>query len=555
MEAVKSVVKGFCMERNYPFYSRQADPIRFEVACPYTKKPRRKPGPPAATGGEVDPLVVQDEEVVDEAPAPAAVCSFVISARVHKSKNDQAVIIKRNFNHSCGCMLWAEVSANPVASEWIGTQAGDLLQDVPTARPVHLQNHLRRRLGTAAKYKTVHKAKRKQQRSLLASEIQSFQLVAPFFNKLKERMPGSIAVLERDCDNCLKRTFVMLRPLVEGFQHCLPLLSLDACHLRNTFKGVLMAATMMDAERGTQLLAWGTAPIENSVHWDWFCYHLRKGLSSWHNEDQQARSCAVGRHIYTETPMRRVTFISDREKGILKALKEQFPRCSHQFCIFHIEKNIKKTYGLKEQTKNQILQACKAVQPSVFNKAMDAINDLDPRVYEYLTKIPAENWAASFCGVRKWGVITSNNSEQMNAWMDDVRDGSHTSLHANLVAKVMKRQSDRREMNSNVLGKFPEGTKTLLVETMNAGRQLHVYPGSETKFLVNKTGDTSVCNGREVDLSNLRKPACSCMTYTQTGLPCRHMAAALSYMGGRRAGGNAWAWGNWLMITTRQKPY
>ncbi len=49
-----------------------------------------------------------------------------------------------------------------------------------------------------------------------------------------------------------------------------------------------MSATMMDGERRTQLLAWGTtAPIENHEHWNWFGYQLRQGLARGYEEQKQ----------------------------------------------------------------------------------------------------------------------------------------------------------------------------------------------------------------------------------------------------------------------------
>ena len=37
MEDVKTVIKGFCQERNIPFYSEHSEKKRFEVRCPHTK--------------------------------------------------------------------------------------------------------------------------------------------------------------------------------------------------------------------------------------------------------------------------------------------------------------------------------------------------------------------------------------------------------------------------------------------------------------------------------------------------------------------------------------
>jgi hypothetical protein len=70
------------------------------------------------------------------------------------------------------------------------------------------------------------------------------------------KMPGTVALMNRDVECHLLRTFVLLKPMVlTAFQSCSPVLSLDAsCHMMNSFKGVLMSATMIDGERQTQEL-------------------------------------------------------------------------------------------------------------------------------------------------------------------------------------------------------------------------------------------------------------------------------------------------------------
>jgi hypothetical protein len=109
--------------------------------------------------------------------------------------------------------------------------------------------------------------------------------------------------------------------------------------------------------------------------------------------------------------------------------------------------------------------------------------------------------------------------------MKDVRDKSHTTLHATLVAKCMARQCERREMYEDL--KLQAGTDTskvgrkthkLLFETLEAGQKQHVLPGSDKYLFI-------VDESWEVNLS-LNEAFCGCRQYIDTGLPCRHVAAA-----------------------------
>ena len=76
----------------------------------------------------------------------------------------------------------------------------------------------------------------------------------------------------------------------------------------------------------------------------------------------------------------------------------------------------------------------------------------------------------------------------MNKWMKEVRDQSGVYLHAQLVAKVMQRQSDRRRLLDTVKTEFPEETNEKLLETMRRGRNLKVSDGGPNIFLVTIQG-------------------------------------------------------------------
>ena len=550
MKAIKTVIKSFCLERNYPFYAEQSDRKRYLVRCPETKSKRKQKKknqgsasqPSRGEEGEDTDEVMEETtaaEVFEEEATQPFKCSFFISARLQGSFDDDVVVVAREFNHSCGCMLRAASSNNRVSSAWVGTESRDILYDVPTAKVRNLQRSMKRRLGTNAKYSVVHKAQSMEKKKRIADEVLSFQYVEPYFRKLVEVMPDSIAVLERDSRNHLVRTFVMLEPLVRSFRHHLPLLTVDACHLTSSFKGVLMAATMMDAEHGTQLLAWGTSPTENANHWGWFFSLLRRGLLRDYSRQDRETMAANGGQVSSSSHRRRLTFFSDREKGIIQSLKEKFPESSHQYCMVHIEKNIKCQMGLTNEVRELMLDASRTPIEAVFDENMEEILSLSPQVHAYLSKIDPCSWTTSHCPTRRYGVMTSNNSEQMNSWILELRDGSQAKVHAMLVAKAMRRQCERREELKLVTTDFPDRTYGVLKDVNAAGRNLHVWASSETQFLVtlHQSGENDIASGREVCLRTLSNPECTCMVHKSTGMPCRHMAAALQHLSSRRAGG------------------
>jgi hypothetical protein len=189
-------------------------------------------------------------------------CDFIVTARLQKNSG-LVKVIKCNLMHSCGITL--EASTFRPSGDWVCRQVNDLMRDVPHATPAVIWNHINRRFGVTPSYQMAWSAGYRTRKSLSTDEEMSFQLIGPFFNKLRCIMNGTIAVMERDTEKRLLRTFVMLSPLMEALLYCKPILSFDACALKGKYKGVLMAATMIDGAGQILPLAWGTAQMSGSL--------------------------------------------------------------------------------------------------------------------------------------------------------------------------------------------------------------------------------------------------------------------------------------------------
>ena len=489
---LKDTIKFLAVQHAFPFTVKQTNAQRYEVGCDEGKENNTK-------------------------------CAFHIKARCQQKLEGKFSIIKSDIVHSCGCMFTSKRYKNrSLGARFVLQQAEGLLADCPKATPRDIISHVKRTTGVTMHYRTAHRGKRLCIDESNCNEVMSFQYIQPYFEKIEAKMPGSVAVMERDEDDKLLRTFVMLKPIMDSFKYGMPVITVDACHLRNQFKGCLMAVTIVDGLKQTQLLAWGTCPVENGEHWEWF---LRLFKDNMPQEDIGYGPVEAG------ASRRVITIISDREKGIAKALNQFFPTSFHVFCYFHIEKNVKTINpGLKEETRMLMLEACKSKRVSTFDRIMDKLRLESPGVYNYLISIPLDKWVTAFSPPnRKWGINTSNASESMNKWMNEERNLSHLHLHAALVSKVMDRQNTRRKLHkkyvkSSPTALFPKKTQELLLNLMARGARLKVTSADDgNKFLVRRKW--------EVNLDR-KSPSCSCNEYLHTGLPCKHIAAALCSMDG-----------------------
>ena len=309
----RQAIKTCCAVASLPFGVKYASNVVYCLCCPKTikSKKKRKPTQRAkqvqeeadaneeeedAEEEEDEDQEGNDEDNEEDYDGVPETCDFIVTARFQK-KTGCIKVIQCHLDHSCGIMLEGATSGATLQGQWVTGHVNALLNDVPDASPAALRSHMVRRFGVTPSYHMAWRAAWAIRKSLNSDEVIAFQLVQPLFSKLEQVMPGTVAVLERDLECRLLRTFVMLAPLMDALLHCKPILSFDACALKGTYKGILMAATMMDGAGQILPLAWGTAQIENGENWMWFAEKLRHGLPTRQQEIA-------------------FTVFSDREKGI-----------------------------------------------------------------------------------------------------------------------------------------------------------------------------------------------------------------------------------------------
>jgi hypothetical protein len=241
-------------------------------------------------------------------------------------------------------------------------------------------------------------------------------------------------------------------------------------------------------------LAWGTALIENAANWNWFARNLKEALGT-----------------MADVPF---TVFSDREKGIETALESHFPRSHHNYCFKHIEKNIITRFRYRSEL---LWEAAKTLDKNRFQEIMSRLQEQHLQVHDYLVNIPFDRWSTAHASCPKWGHVTSNASESLNSWMNDIRDESFIGIHVGLIRKTTRIFHERRIHYRNVVTFYPPEIVSRLDATLSSGRMAIVIPSSERLFTV---------ENRVVDLDSL---SCSCGLPAQLQMPCKHMAAAVQF--------------------------
>ncbi|XP_042009287.1 uncharacterized protein LOC121757892 [Salvia splendens] len=103
------------------------------------------------------------------------------------------------------------------------------------------------------------------------------------------------------------RIYICLGPLKIGWKRfCRPIIFLDACFLRGSYKGHILIAIGIDQNNSWWPIAWSVGETESYEQWKWFLDHL--------DEDLQ---------LSENWP--RYVFMSDQQKGLSKIIAEKYP--------------------------------------------------------------------------------------------------------------------------------------------------------------------------------------------------------------------------------------
>ena len=175
---------------------------------------------------------------------------------------------------------------------------------------------------------------------------------------------------------------------------------LDAVHIKARYGGVLLVLTVLDGDGHVFPVAIGIAEGENKETWGWFVALVKTALRI----DDGGRGIVV---------------LSDREKGIDNAVTNLLPGASHSFCTYHIQKNVKALF--KSSLNGLVFETAKAWTEEEFAATIEKMKEMNTAAGNNIANIDPTKWARSWFPAQRMGHVTSNMSESMNWWLEDVR--------------------------------------------------------------------------------------------------------------------------------------
>ncbi|KAL0367435.1 UNVERIFIED_CONTAM: hypothetical protein Sradi_3633600 [Sesamum radiatum] len=279
---------------------------------------------------------------------------------------------------------------------------------------------------------------------------------------------------------------------------CNPFIGFDGCHLKGPFGGVLLAAIGLDGNKGLFPIAFAIAETECKESWMFFFENLSNMLEGFCHD-------------------RPWTFMSDRQKTI----NEVVPHAIHRRCVRHIYANFRHQF-VGAALKKYFCKAARSYDIVGFNFAMYKVKELKPATYDWLMKIPAEQWSRHAFDPRlKNDHVTNNISESFNHWVGELRGKPVLTLLDGLRAKLMSHLQNRREKAL----KWSNSLVPNVVKVLNDARD----ESRNCKLLVAGQFEFEVQDGSVHYVVNLAHRTCDCRVWDIRGIPCRHAALGITY--------------------------
>jgi hypothetical protein len=541
IDEVRKCWQSFAAEASVSYNVMRSTSDRYALECPTAARPAARPAvrphaavinvedfnvadadhDPADIPADIPAILVDSAAGAADAAARIPACGFSFVAREHSRGGTHVTVVAYTpHSEECPC------EPRP-RGEYVQQCAMDLLKSLGdeqarVAKPKALRQHLRIACGVPRICASVLSVRLQLAKAAYFREDASEFLKLPaFFAEVAAQNPRTTAFVVTNDDDTIKRAFMALGCGIDMLDHCIPVLAVDAAHMKSQHKGIIMSLTAQDGERAVVPLAVAVVfGSESTESWTWF-------LTACRNHFPQLR---------TAPQAGRFTVVHDRMKGLIAAHREVFadPFIPDVFCFTHLLRNMKDTF--RHQAPTQLFtEAAYATNEEDYNAA---INALSPEHRAWVDNIGAgedddnvaggaTKWALAWSTRPRYGIMTSNVAESVNSWMESMRSMWPLRLFESWLAHVASKFHKRRE---EVRGMVDDNGRPLHLprssmvkqwgEKKIDARRYEIKPVAEQTWHVQQPS-----RGFRIVTIAPGTRSCTCGVPLMVGWPCVHVIA------------------------------
>ncbi|XP_028056594.1 uncharacterized protein LOC114260640 [Camellia sinensis] len=394
-------------------------------------------------------------------------------------ENANVFFYVRNLNnvHTCGAKV-CTMNHSRMISDLVADLIVEGVRDNPLTRPVHVVWDFKVGYGLRVSYRQAWLGVEKAKCEIFRDYLMAFDQLRWYVDVTKSCNPGSYIEFECDDDTKrFKRLFVSFHGSISGFDYCRPLLFLVGTFLKGRFGGNLLAAT---GKNGNQVVG-----SKNQDNWRWFLEHLSRIVS----------------------PEQNITFVSDRNLGLVEVLPKVFPMAFYAYCLYHLKMNLRHHlcgmfHGLKEKLITLFGKCAYAPTEETFYQCLVELKtEGGSRVEKFLDDIPYDHLSNAYFRGQRFGEMRSNVAESFNSWIREERHLPITKLIDSVRIKLMRKIAKRRELVNKWNGLICPKMESKLHDGFNTSRPWIVSSSRNDVYEVHSHPSVSV---------DISKRICSC---------------------------------------------
>lgn len=423
------------------------------------------------------------------------------SVRLHKADLKWHVTPQSNLVHQC---TPGRTSRNLGAS-FIANRMRNALDADPVMAPRTVNGHMQVQNLPIPSYHTARRSILRLSRVVNGKPEHSYAHGKLYLEALQASNPGTFLKWEQTEQKRFQRVFLFPSSQQNMIRHGCGVIALDGTHLKNQVSGILLLAVTRDAVNAAVILAFAIVSSENEDNWAWFCRNLKDGLD-------EAHGSGTG-----------ITFVSDRDKGLIPAVSSVFPDAQHCFCVWHIVRNITAKYrGTPVAATNLVYTASKALTEDRYEAATQQLSTRYPDVWRYLSAIDVTQWTTFHCPSTRFGETTSNICESMNNVLLPIRKQPFYPLIRKLCAYISGKTFDSSKKAAEEQMAITSYAQNVLSDHMRNARGNPVVQCGD--------GCASVSAGPTQYSVNLSTKICSCNYWKEFGIPCVHACGLYTHL-------------------------
>lgn len=242
-------------------------------------------------------------------------CSWVVFASsIGDNKIDKSIVVKTyNGEHTCTRVF----EKKWISSTWLANKFGDRWIDDPLWKMNSFFTEVRKKMGVQVSPWTFYRTRKKALNKIQGSVDEQYQKLWDYCDALKESNPGTTVKIKLSSNTRypqFERLYICFAACKKGWlAGCRRIIGLDGCHIKGPHDGQLLAAIGIDGDNSMYPIAYAVVESECANTWTWFLEFLTNDLEI--------------------TNTHTVTWITDKQKGLIDSVLTSFPNSEHRFVL------------------------------------------------------------------------------------------------------------------------------------------------------------------------------------------------------------------------------